>query len=359
MFLLRLALCCLSVSSLLAQGSFRCGKERWNIKTGTDTGANAIDLASAQPTSIAHLVSLSAPSPIPQDTRVGPAETRLWQLSATLTAFKIEDDPKTGDWDYHLVIMDPAGITMIAEIPFPSCVGAGSPFTGGITDARKSFDGKFTPSGSFQEISVPVTITGVGMFDFAHGQRGRSDNGIEIHPVLSISFDGTGTTPPVSGGDPSGAPGTQLIGNPGFESGSNAVPWQASAGVIDNSNTEPAHTGKWKAWLGGTGKKHTDTMSQKVTIPSGASHATLSFWLRIDTDETTSQQRDTLQVEVVGPSGTASLAQYSNADASTFHRRKFDLDDFIGQTVTIRFVAAEDGRNPTSFVVDDVNLTVQ
>ena len=58
MFLLRLALCCLSVGSLLAQGSFRCGKERWNIKTGTDTGATAIDLASAQPTSIAHLVSL-------------------------------------------------------------------------------------------------------------------------------------------------------------------------------------------------------------------------------------------------------------------------------------------------------------
>src|SRR5262249_21929832 len=81
---------------------------------------------------------------------------------------------------------------------------------------------------------------------------------------------------------------SQLIGNPGFENGSsNPSPWTATPAVIDNSSIEPAHTGAWKAWLNGYGSTHTDTLRQTVTIPSSATTATISFWLHIDTDETT------------------------------------------------------------------------
>src|SRR5579871_145269 len=81
---------------------------------------------------------------------------------------------------------------------------------------------------------------------------------------------------------------TQLLGNPGFENGvSMPAPWVATAGVVDNSSSEPAHSGSWKAWLDGYGISHTDTLYQPVFIPANITSATLSFYLHIDTAETT------------------------------------------------------------------------
>src|SRR6185295_19591465 len=82
----------------------------------------------------------------------------------------------------------------------------------------------------------------------------------------------------------SGGPTTQqILGNPGFESGSSAPsPWVVSSGVInDASSFEPPHSGLWKAWLNGYGSAHTDTLYQPVLIPSTATAATLTFWKHI------------------------------------------------------------------------------
>ena len=80
---------------------------------------------------------------------------------------------------------------------------------------------------------------------------------------------------------------TQLLGNPGFETGS-AAPWTSTAGVINpNGAGETSHSGTWYAWLDGYGTTHTDTLSQTVTIPAGCTNTTFSFWLHIDTAETT------------------------------------------------------------------------
>ncbi|WP_078656464.1 putative Ig domain-containing protein [Kitasatospora aureofaciens] len=96
----------------------------------------------------------------------------------------------------------------------------------------------------------------------------------------------------------------QLLGNPGFETGS-AAPWTASSGVVDNSSSEAAHGGSWKAYLDGYGSSHTDTLSQTVTVPAGCK-ATLSFWLHIDTAETGSTAYDKLTVSVnEGPAASA------------------------------------------------------
>ena len=104
-------------------------------------------------------------------------ETTQWVINATLTEYKLESDS-----DYHLVIQDASGNTMIAEIPAPSCVGSGSVFTSGITNARNEFNAKYTATSSFKTANIPVRIRGVGMFDFLHGQTGVAPNGIEIHP---------------------------------------------------------------------------------------------------------------------------------------------------------------------------------
>ncbi|MEU9412692.1 M4 family metallopeptidase, partial [Streptomyces sp. NPDC048281] len=65
---------------------------------------------------------------------------------------------------------------------------------------------------------------------------------------------------------------SQLLGNPGFESGNTT--WTATSGVITTDSGEAARTGSYKAWLDGYGSTHTDTLSQSVTIPSGCTATT-------------------------------------------------------------------------------------
>ncbi|MET8518002.1 putative Ig domain-containing protein [Streptomyces sp. NPDC005077] len=144
----------------------------------------------------------------------------------------------------------------------------------------------------------------------------------------------------------------QKIGNPGFESGAGTA-WTANAGVINNSTFEPSRSGSWKAWLDGYGLKHTDAVSQKVTIPAGCS-AVFSFYLHIDTVETaTLKAYDKMTVQV----GRTTLATYSNLDATSgYVLKSFDLSSYAGQTVTLKFTGTEDSSLQTSFVVDDTAL---
>jgi uncharacterized membrane protein len=638
--------------------AFACGVERWSVKTGTDPDAHLVNLNAPTTTTISNLRSLTAPNPIPANNRVQPTETTLWVINCTLTQYKLESDE-----DYHLIIADSSGNTMITEIPAPTCVGSGSPFLNGITNARNEFNAKFNVTTSFQTANIPVQVTGVGMFDFLHGQTGVAPNGIELHPVLDIIFNpsssdfsmsasptslslaqggsgnstisttisgsfnsavslsasglptgatasfspasiaapgsgsstmtitagastptgtstvtvtgtgggkthtttvsltvtastsdftisasptslsitqgGSGTSTistavlgsfnsavslsasglptgatagfnPTSIAAPGGgsstmtitvgastaagtstvtitgtgggkthtttvsltvtassadfsitaspsavsikqgssgnstisttisgsfnsaislsasglptgasasfnptsiaAPGsgsstttitvgastatgtstvtvtgtgggkthtttvsltvtssggtTQLLGNPGFENGSNPAPWSATSGVINSSTSEPPHSGTWDAWLDGYGTTHTDTLSQQVTIASTVTTATLSFWLHIDTAETTTTTvYDTLVVQVRDSSGStvlATLGTFSNLDHNTGYRQvSFDVSSFKGQTIQIWLVGSEDYTLQTSFVVDDFTLNVQ
>ena len=690
----RLALFLLLVTSTASPILAQCGVERWSVKTGTDADVGLVNLSSSTATTITALRALTAPGTLPANNRVQPTETTVFTLNATLTQYKLESDS-----DYHLVLQDGSGNTMIVEIPSPNCVGAGSPFGPGISSARSEFDARYTATGSFQTANIPVAVRGVGFFDFLHGQTGVAPNGIELHPILDIVFNpsgadfsigdspsllsvaagasgsstvttsisgsfnsaislsasglpsgatasfspssiaapgsgsstltistasttaagtytititGTGggithtttlsltvtasggalanggfetgslsswtatgvtaantaakhsgsygaqlgntspstdstiaqtftlpsnastltfwyantcpdtvtydwatatlkdnvtgttttvlaktctttavwtqvnanvassaghsvtltfanhddnyagdatytyfddvavststgdTTPPstsitapangatVSGTttvtasasdnvgvskvefyldgalkttdtaspyswswdtttaangshslvskayDAAGNVGTsatitvtvsnstssQLLGNPGFENGStNTAPWTTSSGVVSNSTSEPPHAGTWDAWMCGYGSAHTDSVLQTVSIPAGKTSATLTFWLHIDTAETsTTTAYDTLKVQVRNSSGTvlATLATYSNLDHNTGYTQKsFNLNSYIGQTIQIYLVGAEDASYQTSFVVDDFALNVQ
>ncbi|MFE3634753.1 protease pro-enzyme activation domain-containing protein [Streptomyces sp. NPDC059168] len=173
-----------------------------------------------------------------------------------------------------------------------------------------------------------------------------------------------GLTSALMGGTGGSGGGTctaaQLLGNTGFETGT-AAPWSASSGVVDNSSSEAAHGGSWKAWLGGYGSTHTDTLSQNVTIASGCK-ATFSFWMHIDTDEsTTGTAYDKLQVQVLNSSGSVlgTLAGYSNLNANSGYAQKsFDLSAYAGKTIALKFTGTEDSSQQTSFVIDDTALNV-
>ncbi|MEU1597129.1 hydrolase [Streptomyces sp. NPDC005708] len=162
------------------------------------------------------------------------------------------------------------------------------------------------------------------------------------------------------GGGGSTCTAAQLLGNNGFESG--ATTWSASGGVITNDTGESPRTGSYYAWLNGYGSAHTDTLSQSVAIPSGCTSATLSFYLHIDTAETTtSTAYDTLKVQVLNSSGTVlgTLATYSNLNAASgYTQRSFNLASYAGQTITLKFTGTEGSTLQTSFVVDDTALNV-
>ncbi|MET8409493.1 M4 family metallopeptidase [Streptomyces sp. NPDC005195] len=157
----------------------------------------------------------------------------------------------------------------------------------------------------------------------------------------TVSSGGGGTCTPA-----------QLLGNPGFESGSTS--WTASSGVITTDTGEAAHGGSYKAWLDGYGSTHTDTLSQSVTIPAGCK-ASYTFYLHIDTAETTTS---TAYDKLTVTAGSTTLASYSNLNKATGYVQKtFDLSSFAGTTVALKFSGVEDSSLQTSFVVDDTAVT--
>ncbi|TNH31093.1 M28 family peptidase [Micromonospora orduensis] len=207
----------------------------------------------------------------------------------------------------------PSGVSVSFS---PSSVTSGGSATMTLTASASAVTGTFT-----------VTVTGTGS--------------VTRTASLTLTVTGTG-----------GCAGGQVIGNGGFENGS--TPWTASSGVITNSSSQPARTGSYKAWLDGYGSTHTDTLSQSVTVPAGCASYTLSFWLHIDTAETTSSTAyDKLTVRM----GSTTLATYSNLNAAAgYVQRSFSVAGFAGQTVTLTFTGTEDASLQTSFVIDDVTL---
>jgi hypothetical protein len=174
--------------------------ERWVVKTGADADAQALTGQSPTSSTVAELRALAVPALLPPDGRSEGAEKTVWQLTAKLQTFRCESDG-----DYHLVIADDQGNTMIAEIPNSGDITTPSYFAEQIATARTAFDNHFqmpegintpTPAAAagpgvepqFQQ--VPVTVTGLGYFDFNHGQLGVAPNAIELHPVINIVFGG-------------------------------------------------------------------------------------------------------------------------------------------------------------------------
>ncbi|WP_033283015.1 M4 family metallopeptidase [Streptomyces sp. NRRL F-525] len=146
---------------------------------------------------------------------------------------------------------------------------------------------------------------------------------------------------------------TQLLGNPGFESG--ATTWTATSGVITTDTGEAARTGSYKAWLDGYGSTHTDTLSQSVTVPSGCTGTTFTFYIHVDTAETTTS---TAYDKLTVTAGSTTLATYSNLNAATgYVAKSFSLSAFAGTTVALKFSGVEDSSLQTSFVIDDTAVT--
>jgi phospholipase D-like protein/putative Ig domain-containing protein len=254
----------------------------------------------------------------------------------------------TGSAASKVAIISPGSLTTATGTAVNYQVQAVDTATGSLSYSASGLPAGLSISSSAGVISGTASQAG----SYRVTLTGKDSSG----PSGSASFTWT-----IGSGPGSGCTASQLLGNPGFETGT-ASPWTASSGVVADNSKEPPHSGTWDAWLDGYGKTTTDTLAQTVTLPAGCATASLSFWLHIDTAETsTSTAYDTLKVQVLNSSGTvlATLATFSNLNAVTgYTQHTYHLAAYAGQAVTLRFTGAEDSEYQTSFVVDDTALNV-
>ena len=157
----------------------------------------------------------------------------------------------------------------------------------------------------------------------------------------------------------SGCTAQQLLGNPGFETGS-ISPWTSTSGVLaDTGEGVPAQAGSWLAWLDGYGSAHTDTVAQTVTIPANCKNATFTYWVEVNS--TTTNTNNKLVLEVLNSSGTVlQTVPVVTAANNGSHYVQFttNLGSYIGQKITLKFIGTEVSGGNTSFFEDSNALNV-
>ena len=181
-------------------------KDRWAVKTGSDAAAKYLRVNVTQPTRVRKIIPIDRPIELPlkgpgskltQINRYSDTESKVFSIDADILRYSV--DPE--DHDIYLVLRDHDDLkaedaaadsgerrTMIAKIPDPSLVVASSPWRSAIAHARRTFEQRFRPGVGFTERVIHARVTGVGFFDYLHGQNGVSLNGLELHPVLNIEF---------------------------------------------------------------------------------------------------------------------------------------------------------------------------
>jgi putative Ig domain-containing protein len=189
--------------------------------------------------------------------------------------------------------------------------------------------------------------------------------------VTVTATDGTGAsgsasftwTVSSSGGGGGGCTAAQLLGNPGFETGS-ISPWTSTSGVLNSTSSgAPAQAGRYLAWLDGYGTAYTDTVAQKVTIPATCASATFTYWVEVNsTASSSTRASNTLKLQVLNSSGsvlqTIPVATGANS-GSSYVQYSSNLAAYIGQTITLKFTGTEVSGGNTSFFEDSNALNVK
>jgi hypothetical protein len=175
-----------------------CPVTRFAVRFGKDTDANLVDLSAFTRTTVEEMRSWPAPGIIPPANRISPYETTVLALEATLIEYRQERSLDGSD--YRLVLADESGRTIIAKISSPDCAEkdtSGEPgselpesqFLAGINLSRAEFAARLSPTTTVERVSIHIRVMGIGMFDLLSGQTGEAPNGIQLCPVLDISFD--------------------------------------------------------------------------------------------------------------------------------------------------------------------------
>lgn len=151
-----------------------------------------------------------------------------------------------------------------------------------------------------------------------------------------------------------------FIQDGGMEAGVPNPYWFASSSqfsdVLDDSPTPAAHTGAWKAWMGGNNNV-TEVISQTFAIPAGVTQFTLRYWAWIDTQDGAGGDTFTVQLRNASGGVIATLDALSDTiSIPAWTERVFTFTVPTASALQLAFVAQTDALDPTSFFVDDVSL---
>jgi hypothetical protein len=141
----------------------------WPLKTLSDPQRKLVNLRPRN-TTIAAIDARPMPHPAPKTRSTG-YERRVWRVEAQIVQFKSEEDS-----DIHLILFD-KGHYMIAEMPLASCLPKTTRDRKAIIRARATFISKCgQPTSDWQSLGAVAYISGVGFWDFPHGQSGHAPN---------------------------------------------------------------------------------------------------------------------------------------------------------------------------------------
>lgn len=162
------------------------------------------------------------------------------------------------------------------------------------------------------------------------------------------------------------APGcapVELVVNGGFESGPPGTPWTATNSL---NLTDPLiyksrpRTGRWGGWLGNV-LNYQDTLAQVIKVPADSVAATLTFWRYVQSYEPAGNGDDRMTVSLTAPDGRPIAPPFeltSAAQRNTWLKETLllDLTGYTYPTATLSLTGMNDGKNRSSFFVDDVSL---
>lgn len=246
---------------------------------------------------------------------------------------------------------DPPGQTLVNNLDLSVTVNGqtykGNVFSGansipgGNDDTVNNHESIFIPAGHWGPFTLTVKATSLG----GDGLPGNADPSDQDFALVAYN----------------GNAGSQLLLNGGFEGTLN--PWLSGKNAFQSSTSGFAHSGTGYLYMK-VDQSSVSMTSQEVIIPATAASAHLSFWLRVNSLETTQAVTDTLAVEVidVATNATVQLATYSNLDSKAAGYEKkggFDLSGFKGKKVRLQFKANSNATKETVFRIDDVTLLTQ
>jgi hypothetical protein len=144
---------------------------------------------------------------------------------------------------------------------------------------------------------------------------------------------------------PTPTPAPQLLGNPGFETGS-AAPWSSTAGVGDSSTAQPAHGGGTAARIGDTSAEAAGvkTPGHELSVGGKFAHSTSRVSARLCRR---SAIRTRLQATVADGRGLRSTAySFQMVGAAVFERVAGSGDQIADRPGAEDFVRIRVGHHP-------------
>jgi len=155
----------------------------------------------------------------------------------------------------------------------------------------------------------------------------------------------------------------ELLFNGDFEQG--PAFWSSVGGFYIGAASRP-RAGSYYAflstptWSAGN-NLYGEILNVVTDVPANSESVTFSFWFSITTDETSSTTKfDNLYVDLIDFGvGTQRLLILSNLDSTggPYLHRIFDISQYAGHSIGVKFTGQTDGSLPTVFRIDDVSVT--